>query len=88
MVRLGQNIKLTKKHAKNALQAHEIVLWKKRLENNSYYLKNETILKTGENDHCLSKMLSLGQKLKLSKRCEKLNGMAGRNGYDLVILEA
>ena len=31
-------------------------------------------------------MLSLGQNLKLPKRCEKLKGMVGRNGYDLVIL--
>ena len=56
-----------------------VVLCKKALEKNTKYLRNETILKIGHLAKAIAhakaiafcKMVSLGQKLKMPRTCEK-----------------
>ena len=60
---------------KTFLQALSRRFMQKTAPKNTYYSRNETILKMGKKSQCkgyrLCKMVSLGQKIKLPKRCEK-----------------
>ena len=71
----GSKIKNAEKHAKNVSTRHCSSSMQRAARENSYYSKNETILKIGKNGHqakaILSKMVTLGQKLKIKKNMLK-----------------
>ena len=62
---------------KTAVKGHYSCIMQKTASKKSQYSKNKTILKIGKNGHnakaiySLCKVVSLGQKLKLRKACEK-----------------
>ena len=69
MVSLGQKLKMPKNMPKTLLQEHwSCSAQKKKIEKNTKYSGKERILKIAY----LCKMVSLGQKLKMSKTCQKL----------------
>ena len=76
MVCLGLKLKMPKRCEKRFSDNMRLVLWKKNTPKNTQFSKNESILKmakVGRDAKALasSKMVCLGQKLKMPKRCEK-----------------
>ena len=51
IVTLGQKLKMQKNMVKTFRAHIAVVLWRKRLEKNSLYSKNETIFKIAKNGH-------------------------------------
>ena len=80
MVSLGQKFKMPKTCEKQFYKNFRVVLCKKTAPKNNNYSRNVTILKIGHLTkaiahakaiYSLCKMVSLGQKLKMPKTCEK-----------------
>ena len=91
----GSNIKIAKNMRKTTLQAHYSCCIKELARKNSYYSKNKTILKTGQNGHhswaiAFSKLAVWVKDLNCQKHAKNhststLQLLYGRNGLVLKV---